>query len=513
MASDTDGAADTGGMVSFEIESGAASGRKSMDSIKLVDDGRSSERRLSVKPGDEVEPSSSDGAGGQASLFSSAINMANTIMGVGLLALPRAFAHGGIVWGLLLSTLAAAVNVGTCMLISECQNLMERPVTLRALADKALPNLTIAIDISVLLNALGAACSYLIVATDCLQYVANRDGPRWYWTLLSVLLVTPLSFLRSMNSLRFSSLAAVVILLFITGVIITFLAGRDTPNSSIIQACPSGEDSESCPPGKVAAVESPIRTLSAISSLSLAYTCQVTVVPIGNEMERPTRRRNLIVFVSALGLAWILYALVAICGYLTFGDRVADNILDSYPDNGLTATARVGLAFVVIFSYPIQIFVARLSVDSLVDLAVDACCPSKRGRSPLLRTSKSDTTPARSSTSWFSRTFEVEPLPSLATTLFLCVTMAVALTVTELGIVVDLAGATGASMLSFVAPAILYYRLFPEPRHSPARIASVVIGFLGACTGIMGVCLAITEATGHPEAKYHHQESPPKPYR
>ena len=224
-----------------------------MDSIKLVDDGRSSERRLSVKPGDEVEPSSSDGAGGQASLFSSAINMANTIMGVGLLALPRAFAHGGIVWGLLLSTLAAAVNVGTCMLISECQNLMERPVTLRALADKALPNLTIAIDISVLLNALGAACSYLIVATDCLQYVANRTGldgtdvaQRHARHTVVVLALD--------DSLRFSSLAAS-----------SFCSSSPPLSSHSLRArmrrihrssaCPSGDDSESCPPGEVAAVQ------------------------------------------------------------------------------------------------------------------------------------------------------------------------------------------------------------------------------------------------------------------
>ena len=56
-----------------------------------------------------------------ATLESSIVNMANTVMGVGLLALPRAFAHSGLVWGFLLSTTAAILNIFTCHLIAECQ--------------------------------------------------------------------------------------------------------------------------------------------------------------------------------------------------------------------------------------------------------------------------------------------------------------------------------------------------------------------------------------------------------
>lgn len=238
----------------------AASKALHIDTVQMLD-------KVSVQMLDKVEPAQG------ASLQSSIVNMANTIMGVGLLALPRAFAHSGIVWGLLLTTFAALLNVFTCHLIAECQSLIGRPSTFRQMADRAVPYFSIVIDLSVLILTIGTSCSYLIVATDCFQYAAGTPQ-RWIWTLLSLAIVAPLSFLRSMDSLKFSSLAAVLILLCLTGVILLFAV--HAPNAPLIDAC-GGPDAHnaSCPPGPVEAARPPVSTLSAFSSLSLAFSCQV----------------------------------------------------------------------------------------------------------------------------------------------------------------------------------------------------------------------------------------------
>ena len=91
-------------------------------------------------------------------------------------------------------------------------------------------------------------------------------------------------------------------------------------------------------------------------------------------------------------------------------------------------------------------------------------------------------------------------------------TTAIALAKVNLGLIVDLAGATGATMLSFVAPAFLYYKLFAHPVTSPIRIGAIVVGTLGLCSGVIGVILAFAQAAGHPEAHIHHPELPPKPH-
>ena len=44
-------------------------------------------------------------------------------------------------------------------------------------------------------------------------------------------------------------------------------------------------------------------------------------------------------------------------------------------------------------------------------------------------------------------------------------------------------GATGATMISFVAPALLYVRLFPAPRSAPKRVVSAAIVAFGVCAG------------------------------
>eukprot|EP00965_Chrysotila_dentata_P087864 2901348-Pleurochrysis_carterae.AAC.2 len=94
-----------------------------------------------------------------ATLLSSTVNMANTVLGVGLLALPRVFAHSGIVWGIIFNFVAVFTNIFTCHLIGECQARAGRPSSFKQLADAALPYFSLLVDAGVLANCLGAGCS------------------------------------------------------------------------------------------------------------------------------------------------------------------------------------------------------------------------------------------------------------------------------------------------------------------------------------------------------------------
>jgi hypothetical protein len=84
------------------------------------------------------DPRRSSGSNSKASLFSCIINLANTVMGTGLLALPRAFGHSGWVWGLAFSTLSCVLNIVTSVYISESCRMVAQPASFKSSARPAI---------------------------------------------------------------------------------------------------------------------------------------------------------------------------------------------------------------------------------------------------------------------------------------------------------------------------------------------------------------------------------------
>ena len=52
----------------------------------------------------------------------------------------------------------------------------------------------------------------------------------------------------------------------------------------------------------------------------------------------------------SIGGAAIIYLLIGLLGYATFGNRVGSNILDSYHGGLLISTCRVAISVLVLFS-------------------------------------------------------------------------------------------------------------------------------------------------------------------
>ena len=62
---------------------------------------------------------------------------------------------------------------------------------------------------------------------------------------------------------------------------------------------------------------------------------------------------------------------------------------------------------------------------------------------------------------------------------FLVVSYGVAMSVTDLGIILALVGATGSTMVSYILPGAIYYRLHTEPHF--LRSVALAIFCVGAC--------------------------------
>ena len=167
------------------------------------------------------------------------------------------------------------------------------------------------------------------------------------------------------------------------------------------------------------------------------YACQQNTFSIVNELYDPTIERITSVFVASTTTAVIVYIVMASAGYIAYGNTVKSNILVSYPDNTITSTARIFVSLVVAFHFPLQAHPARRSVLSLLSYVIDG------GRE------------TENNFVYYTRYI-------LTTVIFLACSLSIALTVSDLGLMLSLVGATGSTMISYVLPGWFYYSLHKD---------------------------------------------------
>lgn len=74
-----------------------------------------------------------------------------------------------------------------------------------------------------------------------------------------------------------------------------------------------------------------------------------------------------IVIGSSIGGACIIYEIVAVIGYLTFGSHIGANIMTMYPATSLfIACGQLAIVILVLFSYPLQVHPCRNCLDKIV---------------------------------------------------------------------------------------------------------------------------------------------------
>jgi len=433
-----------------------------------------------------------------ATLLSSIINLAKTCVGTGILTLPYAFRGCGLLWGWGFTLLTGGMAAFTLFLLGEVASLGGRHPTLNAIGARAAGTAgSVLVDISVCMNNIGAMISYLVIASTTITNMVEQNfhlpgWPRQVYVLLALALVAPLCLVRRVNTLRFSSSIAMIALALVTVMIVLFAIPWGP--GSVFSPCGIGKPVTTACKGEVALSASPTDILTQFVIFTNAYTCQHAMVPIVAELDRPTRRRRCIVIFGAMGAVCFLLLVVGTAGYLTFGAAVQSNVLFSYPHDSMFAVlALVGIIIDVLSSYPLLMFMTRISVSNLLRTALTALglrLDPSSPTSPALPTPRTSEGPLEYSLDHDD--FEEDEPPSLksqaearynswrhiavispmdwsdfisdrmdllATLLIMIFTVAVALAVDDLGIVAALTGATGATMIGYVVPGMLYVLL------------------------------------------------------
>ena len=227
--------------------------------------------------------------------------------------------------------------------------------------------------------------------------------------------VLPLSLLKDMAALSKTSFISLVSVIFITGVVISraIMGPGDAP----IPVTPVDRE----------LLFIDVNFFPAIGIISFAFVCHHACFIVYNTLRNNTEERWASTVHLSVGTAFTVMIMLSVAAYLTFRGIMNSNFLTnySYTDNTVNLM-RLMFAITQTLTYPLELFVARHCVHALA-------FPSEKK---------------------FTNQQHY-----VITLLLWGSSLAIALNVTDLGVVLELTGGISAVFIGFVLPALLHFKL------------------------------------------------------
>eukprot|EP00026_Physarum_polycephalum_P004161 Phypoly_transcript_04178.p1 GENE.Phypoly_transcript_04178~~Phypoly_transcript_04178.p1 ORF type:complete len:438 (+),score=40.67 Phypoly_transcript_04178:52-1365(+) len=300
-----------------------------------------------------------EGVGSGGTIWGSTFNLCNSAIGAGILALPYAINQAGLVLGIIIMVLMAAVMTFTLKIIVWTNRLQPAATTFEQLVLIYFgKKISVLVIVCVVIGTFGACTGFLVIIADLLTPILQNfvHEPAWLHSRLFVVLVLsaigilPLSSLEKFHSLRFSSTLAILSVTF-TVFVVVFRSVSSFPVS----------------PSSIKLFNFNFSIMNALPLISFAFGCHLQLVPIFGELDdnHIPRRPNMVIAMTNL-VCIVLYSIVGIFGYLEFPNSQQGNVLKNYSNHDhLVNVARVVLSFVIVCHYPPSNYCCRGALDQL----------------------------------------------------------------------------------------------------------------------------------------------------
>lgn len=380
--------------------------------------------------------------------------------------MPLALSHMGVVLGIIVILWAGLTAGFGLYLQTRCAAYLERgSSSFFALSQITYPNAAIIFDAAIAIKCFGVGVSYLIIIGDLMPGVvrgfSSEEGlarfllDRHFWITAFMLVCIPLSYLRRLDSLKYTSIVALVSISYLVVLVVYHFCAKDTlPNQ------------EYKTPLRIFSWASPVAALSSLPVIVFAYTCHQNMFSVLNEIADNSHFRTTSVVGVSIGTAALIYVLVAITGYLSFGNEVGGNIVAQYAPSASATIGRAAIVVLVMFSYPLQVHPCRASVDAVLKWRPSKSLKQKLSRSATPSSTSltvNDISPARDIPllpTGKQRSTEIsETRFALITTVIIILSYIVAMMVSSLEAVLAYVGSTGSTSISFILPGLFYYKI------------------------------------------------------
>ena len=449
-----------------------------------------------------------------SSMFTSILNIMNTIIGAGILALPFVIMNFGIVFGSLIIIFVYLLTIYSCKLLIDSKNASNQVADYGLLGRLSLGKKgEIFLKLLILFNNFGVSVSYCIIFGSSLNKILiqalggaqNQTSfflARQFYQILGGLLILPFAFAKSTEKLKFASFLTILsVLIFSILTIYNFfnkLNNNGIPNT--VNFIPSPSD-----------FKIP-NALSSFSTIFLAFTFHFNFFPVYSCLENNTDKRMMKTSIFSLTLVVIIYLCIGIAGYASYGNGIEVNFLEAFTYKDLGNSfylLYICFSFVPLFSIPVCFFEAR---NYILSLSIDFKNwreEKKREREEKLveKTSKEEINTDRAIENFEERVegnknntyivFQNRKKNNyyfiLVSYFFFVLIFFLGILVTNLSVVFSFIGAIGSNAVVFILPATFYAKLTTNRNYKyKAAICLIIFGFISGTIAIISEIIRLT---------------------
>lgn len=297
------------------------------------------------------------------------LNLMNSIIGGGIIILPYSMTLTGLSVGLILLQISAVISYFSLMQLVKSVGKDHNHMTYAILAKVSLGNWAyIIISICQFLFPLICCISYGIaifqnLSTMMYYYVPLMDFNRSRFVILSVpifLIILPLSIFKHISFLdKFSSVSLGFVMFYALIIVIkTILFQNNIFNGSKMWELTRTNIPQS------------------FSIFAFSFCSQQNILPIYHSLhEKSIKNMSKVVFYS-ISLSSIIYIIMSVCGYLTFGGVITDNFFNEYCSNDhLINFTRVIFSLTLMLTFPLQMYSCR---EVILSNIIHKYCKTKK---------------------------------------------------------------------------------------------------------------------------------------
>lgn len=290
----------------------------------------------------------------------------NAALGAGLLNFPAAFnMAGGVTAGVVLQMFMLIFIISGLVILGYCSQVSNEATyqeVVRATCGKVTGVLC---EVAIAVYTFGTCIAFFIVIGDQLDRLIaaaahNADGTdSHYWytdrkftiAVTAVIVILPLSIPKEIGFQKYASALSVMGTWYVTIVVIIKYIW---PDKEVI-------------PGYIpTSSASWTAVFNAMPTICFGFQCHVSSVPVFNSMRRKEIKPWGVVVTFSMIICLFVYTGTGVCGFLTFGSSVSQDVLMSYPPNDIAvAIARAFIIICVVTSYPILHFCGRAVIEGL----------------------------------------------------------------------------------------------------------------------------------------------------
>ncbi|KAM3960715.1 uncharacterized protein ACR2FA_005152 [Aphomia sociella] len=287
------------------------------------------------------------------------VTLANSIIGVGILAMPFCFQQCGVLLAALILLSMGLVSRLCCYFLLKSA-LLARRRNFEFLAFHVFGSAgKLAVEVGIIGFLMGTCIAYFVVVGDLgpqiiakLFNINQSDILRTsIMVLVSLLCVLPLGLLRNVDSLSNVSAATIGFYFCLVMKVIAEAASQllsDDWHIRMEMWKPSG-------------------VLQCVPIFSMALFCQTQLFEIFESMPTLSLEKMNVVTKNAINICTVVYFTLGVFGYIAFSSHeISGNILMSLSPTMASDVIKLGFVMSVAFSFPLIIFPCRASLYSLL---------------------------------------------------------------------------------------------------------------------------------------------------